>query len=288
MPQTLTAAGLTQLASAMVAGLYDGGVLLNTIYRDAEADLVVGKGDIVAIRSPQPVGAQDFTGTAVTDDLVEGKITVPINMQPYSQVKVSAKEETLQIEDFAAQVILPQVAGIVEFIDGAVAAKLETTTGTASGADWNAAIVAARDTLSANKVPTADRWLAAAPDVVGGMLQSTVFAQGNVNGAASALADGLVGRYMGFNVVESPFVTAGTAVAYHRTAVAGVFRTPVTPLGATSGSASLNGVTAQVIYTYSPSQLADVVIAQTLFGLGDGGAPDLAKRAVKVTVAVGP
>lgn len=287
MAQTFVTDGLEQLASAMVAGLYDGGTLINTIYRDAEQDLVAGKGDTVTIREPQAVEAQDFTGTATVDELSEGKISVPMNMQPYSQVKLTAKEETFDIEDFYAQVLGPQMAGIVEFLDTAVGAKLESTTGTAGAAaadGWSAAVLDARGELTKNKVPLASRYLAVAPDVASALLASNVFVTGNIEGAPSALANGIIGRLYGFTVVESPFITEATAVAYHRTAVAGIFRTPVPPRGAANASASLRGVSAQVVYSYSPSQLADVITCQALYGLGSSDV-SFAQRAVKVTLS---
>jgi hypothetical protein len=285
MANSFAATGLTQLASAMVAGLVDGGVLLNTIYRDAESDLVVGKGDSVTIREPQVIAAANFSGTASRSDIVEGKITVAIDEQPYSQVQVTAKEATLAVEDLAQQVIMPQVGGIAEYIDTQVAAALKTTT-TAIGTvtDWNAAALQARETLSAAKVPMAGRYLAVAPDVAGALLNSTVFQSGNMEGAPAALADGVLGRIYGFTVVETPFLPAGEAVGYHRTAVAGVFRTPVVPQGAESGNASYQGVSAQVIYAYDTSALADVLTAQTLFGLGTSNVSANA-RAVKLAEA---
>lgn len=277
---TLTAIGLSQLASAMVAGLYDGGTLVNTIYRDAESDLIAGKGDSVTIREPQTVEAVNFVAPASATNITEGKIVVPISHQPYSQTVPTAREMTLAIEDFAAEVIMPQVQGIVEYIDTAIGTALNGTTGTATGAGWDAAIRDARAVLTGNKVPMAGRYLAADPTVVSELLGLSVFQTGNVEGAPSALADGIVGRLYGFTVVESPFVTG--AVAYHGTAVAGVFRTPVTPNGAMSGTASLRGITAQVVYGYDNTKLADVVTAQTLFGLGSSNVT-FAKRAVGIT-----
>lgn len=287
MPNTLTAIGMSQLASAMVAGLWDSATLINTVYRDAETDIAVGRGDTITIRSPQVIAAQNFAGTAVVTDIVEGKIDVKMDLQPYSQVQLSAKEETLGIVDLAATVVAPQVGGIVEFLEAAVAGALEGTGGTATGASWREAVAAAFGVLGANKVPLAGRTLAVAPDVAGSLLTDVVFVSADSradNGAA--INDATLGRLHGFDVVVSPALSAGTAVAYHSTAVAAAFRNPVSPQGAVSGTASYNGYTAQTIYAYSPTALADLITVQTLAGVA--GASDIDKRAVKVAVGGAP
>jgi hypothetical protein len=284
----LAAIGLTQLSSAFVAGLYDGGVLLNTIWRDAESDLVVGKGDSVTVREPTVIAAANFTGTATATGIAEAKYVIAMSEQPYSQVVLSAKEKTLAVEDLATQVVVPQAAGIAEYIDDAIATKLGTTTGTASGttADgWGSGALAAREALTTAKVPLADRFLAVSPDVASALLNSTVFQTGNIEGAPSALADGILGRLYGFTVVESAALEADTMIGYHRSAVAGIFRTPVAPEGgALAGSASYRGLSSQIIYAYDSSKLSDVLTCQTLFGLGVSST-SFDERAVKVDLA---
>ena len=288
MANTLVATGLEQLASAMVAGLYDGGVLVNTIYRDAESDLVVGKGDTVSIREPLVTAAANFGATAVIGNIVEAKIAVAINKQPYSQVQLTAKEKTLLIEDLAAEVVLPQVAGIIEFIDGDIAALLGTTTGVAGATTalgWGVAVANARAVLTANKVPSSDRYLACSPDVVSALLLGNIVTSWANPSAPSALQEGVVGRLFGMTVVESADVPTGTAYAYHKTGVAGVFRTPVPPSGgAMVGSASLRGMSAQVIYAYDSTRLADTITAHTLYGLGTSDS-SFDERVLKVTLS---
>jgi coat protein Gp5 len=288
MPNTLTAIGMTQLANAMVAGLYDQATLINTIYRDAESELVVGKGDSVTIRAPQIIAATNFTGTATATNVVEGKITIVIDQQPYSQVVLSAKERTLAVEDLARQVVAPQVGGIVEFLEELVSAELEATTGAVSGATWREAVAGAYAALTGEGVPMAGRTLAVAPDVAGSLLTDTVFVSAADRGdGGAALNEATLGRLNGFNVVVSPFITAATAVAYHETAVAAIFRNPVPPSGGVlAGSAAFAGYSAQVLYGFSNTALSDVITVQTLGGIGS--APDVAKRAVKVTVAAAP
>lgn len=267
MANSFVATGLEQLASAFVAGLWDGGALLGTIYRDAESDLIAGKGDTVTIREPQAIAAANFTVTASVSNVVEAKIAVAMDHQPYSQVAITTKEANFSIESLASQVVEPQVGGVAEYIDTEIGTLLETTTNTINSVtDWAAAVLAARGALSTAKVPMAGRYLAVSPTVAGELLGSNLMQSGNIEGAPSALADGVVGRLYGFTVVESPFVTE--AVAYHRTAVAGVFRTPNPPQGTSSGSASFKNITAQMVFGYDNSKLSDVLTCQTLFGLG--------------------
>jgi hypothetical protein len=287
MANAFVAQGLEQLASAMVAGLYDGGVLVNTIYRDAESDLVVGKGDTVSIREPLVTPASNFGAVAVVGNAVEAKIAVPVNQQPYSQIQLTAKEKTLLVESLAAEVVMPQVAGIIEYIDGSIATLLGTTTGVAGATTalgWGAAVANARAVLTTNKVPSEGRYLACSPDVVSALLLGNIVTAWANPSAPAALAEGVVGRLFGFTVLESADVPAGTAFAYHRTGVAGVFRTPVPPEGgALVGSATLRGFSAQVIYAYDSSRLADTITAHTLYGLGTSDA-SFDERVLKVTL----
>jgi hypothetical protein len=288
VPNVLVPQGLEQLARAAVAGLWESGVLVGTTYRDAESSLVQGRGDTVTIKSPQSVAAAQFTGTTTITDVVHGKISIVMDLNPYSQVQLTQRERTLYIEQLASEVVVPQTQGIVSFIDAAIAAKLNTTTGVAGSTaalGWPAAIANAREVLTVNQVPTSDRWLACAPDVVTGLLNSTVVQSGNLSDAGSALANGFVGRYMGFNLVESGDIAPATAFAYHRTAVCSIFRTPVAPEGgAVSGSSSLRGISAQVLYSFSSSALADLITVQTLGGLGVSTV-DFDARCLKVTLA---
>lgn len=287
MPNNFTASGLEQLASAFVAMLADGGTLINTIWRDTpSAAFQVGKGDTVTIREPLIVPAANFTGTATATDVVEGKYTATIDQNPYSQTVVTQVEQTLVIEQLATQVIQPQAAGISEYIDESIAAVLATTTGAAdspAGGTWADAVKAAREVLSTNKVPAGDRWLAISPDITTALLSETVVTVGNLPGAGTALAEGYVGRYMGFNIVESPLLAPQTAYGYHRSAVAGVFRLPVAPQGAATGSATWNGISSQVVYAYDPTKLADVLTVQSLYGLGKSDT-SFDARAVKLAL----
>jgi hypothetical protein len=288
MPNVFTSQGLEQLARASVAGLWESGVLVGTVHRDAEASFVVGRGDTVSIREPLARAASNFAGVATVSNIVEAKISIPIDQQPYDQVQLTAKEKTLLVENLASEVILPGTQGIVSYVDAAIAAKMATTTGAAGATiaqGWSQAAMNAREVLTRNGVPATDRWLACAPDVITGILNATVVTVGNLPDAGTALANGTVGRFAGFNVVESTDVPAGVAYAYHRTGVCAIFRTPVPPEGgAMVGSSSLRGLSAQVIYSYDNTKLSDVITQHTLFGIGVSDA-SFDKRVVKVTLA---
>lgn len=288
MPNIFGATGATQVASAVIAGLYDQGVLAGTIYRDPETDFVAGKGDSVTVRAPVAVPATNFTGTATPTDINEGKVVVNLDHMPYSQTFPNQKEQTLYVEDFYTQVLEPQVAGIAEYIENAIATELLTTGGTASGGDWPTAIAAAAGVLTTNRVPSSGRYLAVSGDVLGALLGAVPFASAadSPNGP-QGLQDATIGRYYGFDVVTSTELAAGSAIAYHTTAVTGVFRTPTAPQGAGAvANVGYGGITAQVIYAYDNARLSDGVTALTLFGLGTGA--DLNLRALKVSVAAIP
>jgi hypothetical protein len=287
MPNAFVAAGLTQLSSAFIAMLADGGVLVNCVWRDPfESNLQVGKGESVTVREPLVVPASNFTGTAVVSDLVEGKYVVTVDQQPYNQTKITTKERNLQVSDVAVQILQPQAAGVAEYVDQAIANFLSTTGGAVAApiaGGWTGAIAAAREQMTMNGIPNEGRFFIVGPGVITDLISSSIVTTGNYGGASAALSEATLGRLYGFTIVESPLIPADTAYAIHRTAVGAIFRTPVAPSGAESGSASWNGFAAQAVYGYDNSQLSDILTVHTLFGLG-ASTVSFDKRALTVTL----
>jgi hypothetical protein len=140
---------------------------------------------------------------------------------------------------------------------------------TATAADTKAKLQTARETLSSNKVPASDRWLASAPDIITRLLNVDEFVRADAlgDGRSSALRDALVGRVYGFNVVEAVGLTAGTAIAYHSSGFAFATKKPADPRGASDTAAiSDQGINMRQIFQYDPDVLSDASVLSTFAG----------------------
>ncbi len=292
-----------QLASAMIGGLIDAGVLINTIYRDPESDLVAGKGQTISVRSPKVGVASNFTGTATTSDAAENEIPIVLNQQPYEQVSITTKQRNLNIEDFYAQVIEPRVGAIAEYLEAQVATQLTATDQAVvnDATDPGKVLTSIGAALTANKVPMGDRFAACSPSFVKALLDEKALVAANVReDAGQAMQEAIIGRAYGFTVLASSHVaetnpgSLPTAIGYHRTGLAAAFRTPAAPQGGATGAAySGYGMSARVVMDWSNSALADVITADVLAGFAlvgdDPATPGTATlRVVKGTLGTAP
>lgn len=280
----------TQLANMAIGGFVDTGVLHRTIWKDPKFAGMAGKGDTVNVRRIGKDTAANFGGTATASTLTQGVTAVTLAHQPYMKRSVGSAEKVLKVEDYYAEVIAPDVSSIGEYLEATVAAALAGTTATAvTGASARAALIAARETLTAKKVPLADRFLACSPSFVSAILGEDWVTADKIGDEGSALRNAVVGRAFGFTLVESThiadvdFDTGGvdpTAYAYHRTGLAFAARTLAAPEGgAKGGSVAADGLSARIVEDWDNSALSDVVTVDTLFGLArvldqDVDAPD--------------
>lgn len=264
----------SQVASAMIGGLIDAGILINTVHRDGASELQAGKGDTINIRRPATGVATNFSGTASVSDHTTNNVAVTLNHQPYEQVQVDTADKALKVENFYREIVDPRVGGIAEYLEDQVAATLATTTSTDVGdaTDYAKAVASAYEFLGDNKVPAGGRYLACSPSFAAGLLGLNL-AAANVRGdGGAALQDAVLGRLNGFTVLMSSYIDDGgsgepRAYAYHRTAVCAAFRTPPAPEGgASAATASAYGISARLVMDWSNTSLADVLTADTLAG----------------------
>lgn len=261
-----------QVASAMLGGLVDAGVLINACYRDAESEIVAGKGQTISVRRPVTGIATSFTGTATVSDHDEDNISLTLDVQPYEQIKLSAREKSLNVEDFYPQVVAPRLAGIAEYIDSVLADVLGTTTTTAvTGATAAAAATAGFAALGDAKVPMSDRFLACSPTFAAALLADKALISADARSdMGAAMQEATLGRIYGFTVLVSSYVA--DAFAFHRNGLVAAFRTPDMPVGGATGStAAAFGLSARVVSSWDNTKLADVLTVDTLCGFALGG-----------------
>ncbi|MEX2196830.1 MAG: P22 phage major capsid protein family protein [Thermoleophilaceae bacterium] len=250
-----------------------------------------GSGGTAIVRVPQRLTAnqQVVGGDPISfDSLDETEIAVVLEHW-YSAVKITDEELTLDVRDFANQVLAPMIAAVAAAGEDRLAAVINGLAATSSFAlaedpeDTKDVILAARETLVDNDVPAAGRYLAVSPQIASRLFKVDTFVKVNESGSPDALRNATLGSIYGLQVVESSALTDGEAAVYHRSALAFATLAPAVPSGAASARAqAVQGIALRVLQDFDASVLSDVIAVNTFGGaeLVDGD------RIVKLDTAV--
>ncbi|MEU5950332.1 P22 phage major capsid protein family protein [Micromonospora sp. NPDC047465] len=287
----LTAKGVSALAVELLTRML---VLPMTVSRIPGEEFAGGNGDTITVRVPQPSVArkQANRGDLITyDDITEVPVDVSLE-HLYHAKRVTDEELSFDIADFGRQITRPQVEAVASGAEAELAAAMNAMPSelsiTADGSNIDAIILEAREQLGRANVPLSDRWMAVSPEVATFVLALDNVSRVDASGSPSALRDAVITRYRGFNFVESAGLTAGHAVAYHKSGFAFANRTPVTPRGVVNSTATTvaNGIGVRQIFQYVPDRLSDASVVSTFAGAAPvtdaGGATP---RAIKITTA---
>lgn len=264
-----------QVAPQAVGLLSRSIVLPNTVTR-IPGELFAGmNGDTITVRTSTPGAArtQATPGATITYDAI-AEVGVDVTLSHlYHATRVTDEALSLEIVDFGAQVTSVQVDAVARGAEDLLAAAMnglasdDTFALAASDADTIATLLGARQALSAANVPAGDRFLAVSADIATRLLTVEGFRSVEQAGDSGALREAVIGKLYGFTIVESNALTAGTAVAYHRSGFVFANRAPVTPRGANdSAVATFGGVSLRHIFQYQPDILSDASVVSTFAG----------------------
>lgn len=263
-----------QVVRTGIALVRDDLVLAQTVNRDYEAEYGGGRGSSVNVRIPATLAARTralgATAAITTDELTESTVAVALDIEAYSAVDVTDAVLSLNIEDFARQVLAPQTMSLVEYIENKVAAEMTALDETTTIA-WDATapaetFTAARKALRKLGIPAAGLYAACGVDVYAALLDSGVM-DAPQSGNADALLNAEVRRLRGFNIFESNRLEDGDIVFYHRDAFTLAVRAPKIPAGVASGrSLAENGFALRWIQDYDSSTLQDRSVVSTFVG----------------------
>lgn len=270
----LTSGQISRVAIALLTRMLK---LPRTVTTIPGSEFAGSNGDTITIRVPQPTASRVQTaGSVITfDDIDEVPVAVQVNHLYHAKL-VTDEELSLEIFDFARQILRPQIAAV------ATGAENEVTTAIASvpafgapiqfplnadpAAD-EAVILAAREELSTNDVPDDDRWFVCSPSIMTRVLSIPKFVRVDESGSDQALRRAIVGRLYGFEFLESNGLAADTAAAYHSSGIGMGNRVPVRPSGAVDSSTqSSGGVGLRHIRQYVPDRLSDASVVSTFAG----------------------
>ncbi|KIZ17334.1 P22 phage major capsid protein family protein [Streptomyces natalensis] len=272
-------------------------VLSRLVWTNGGFDFTGAKNDTVTIRIPAQLEAREYewrndrSSDIVLDELAEDSTTVTLNKDIYSAVAITDEELTLDIRDFASQVLQPQVNAVAKAIDTGVANMIETatysSTVTLDEADPWKGLIDARAVLNKANVPQEGRTLLIGADVETALLKSNRIADVSQSGSDSALRAATIGRLAGFDLVVSNAINPRAAYGFIPSAFVLATRAPAIPAGVTSGSSqSYNGLAMRWVRDYDAAKLRDRSILNVYAGYNVmtdpvGGGKNPAKRLVR-------
>lgn len=294
------------IARATVGLLYRELTVARTVWSDAidPGEFTGALDDTVSMRVPARRVARKRTlraGTAIVNDTsTEFSVPVKLDTDVYNGAPITDEELTLDITDFAAQVLSPQVRAVVEGVDEEVIDEIENADYgsmvvdptdadfVVSGeTDWYFAALRARKMLNNNHVPQEGRTLLIGTDIEEQIMRSDRFVRFDSRGpgAETALEGATIGRIAGFDVVLSTEVEDAAAYAYHRTAFVVATRAPLVPRGASmaqirsanvgmGASQFYNGLSVRWLMDYDYTNTTDRSLVNTWVGTATVEEPD--------------
>jgi hypothetical protein len=253
-----------QIVDAAVLLLQREIVLPRLVWRQADANFVGQLDDTVTLRVPAVLDARTRTmrsNTALTfDEFSETSVPVKLDTHVYNGIKIRDEELTLDIRDFAVQVLNPQIRAVAEGLEVVVADALAAADPDAADVDFDEGtdepfdvLVDARKALNLLNVPMAGRVFLAGANVEAALLKSEKFNRVDQSGTADALQEATLNRIAGFTVVTSNAIDPDEAWAFHATAVAFGIVAPALPQGAASAArTALDGLAMRYLRDYAP------------------------------------
>lgn len=293
----------TRIASAALGLLEREIVLPGLVWRDAGGDFRGAGGDTISIRVPARTQARtralrgvrpttsEGAGIITMDELTETKVDVTLDTAVYSAVPVTDEELTLDLSDFGAQILEPQVRAVAEGIENAVAAEMTgasyATNLTVDTADPFKTFVDAYTALNKQNIPREGRAVVVGADVENLILKSDHLSRVDQSGSDAALRRAEMGRLAGFPIYVSNAIPANLAFAFHRSAYVLGMRAPMKPDGATFGASQVYGNLAmRWLRDYDFRNVQDRSLVDTY--IGTNIVADGANEAQTVTVTGSP
>lgn len=292
-----------RIASAALGLLEREIVLPGLVWRDAGGDFRGAGGDTISIKVPARTQARtralrgtrpttsEGAGIITMDELTETKVDVTLDTAVYSAVPVTDEELTLDITDFGAQILEPQVRAVAEGIENAVAAEMTGATYavnlTFDGSDPWKTLIDAHVALNKANIPRTDRVVVCGADVEAAILKSDHLSRVDQSGSDAALRRAEMGRLANFPVYVSNAIPSNLAFAFHKTAYVLGMRAPVKPDGVNYGaSQNAFGLAMRWLRDYDFRNVQDRSLVDTY--IGTNIVADGANEAQTVTVTGSP
>jgi len=201
----------TAIAREAIMALQNNLVFANLVHRDFENEYK-SQGDSVAVRVPATFTANTFSTTATAQNITESSVIVTLDTIKTVDVEVTSKQMTLNIEDFAQQVVQPAVYAIANAIDSDLAAlskRIGYVTGsTGTTASALSFIAGCAKSLNNRAVPLDKRRLVINPDAHASLITLDAIVNAEKSGTTDALREASMGKLLGFDTYMNQNVVA--------------------------------------------------------------------------------
>lgn len=276
-----------QLVNQGLGMLQNELILGRLVKRYGKADFAGAKNDTINVKVPAVLSAREYewrtrNNPIQYDDLEEFSVPVTLDSHPYSAVRITDEELTLDIDNWGSQVALPQVRAVAESIEASVATAMAGAT-TRHSVTWTAddpadpdadtrafyrALTRARKFLNKENVPATDRVVVLGSSAEEAALNSPHLVEVDKSGYEGTLRESILGRIAGFTIIGNVnTVDEDFAMAFHPTAFALANVAPDVPRGATAGAtAEYEGYAMRWIQDYDPDYLRDRSVYSAFVG----------------------
>lgn len=220
-------------------------VLPRLVWTQPSADFVGALDDTITLRVPAVLDSRTrvmrSTTALVADDLTETSVPVKLDTHIYQLLNVTDEQLTLDITDFARQILAPQMRAVAEGMEDVIASEFQSTlaaglvsvdtSSAPSSGEAYAVLVEARRILNENNVPRSERAVVLGAELEAWFLQDPIINNHN-SGSTTALEEATLNRIAGFTIVGSNALSPTEGYAFHRAAIAFGNVAPALPAGA--------------------------------------------------------
>lgn len=218
-------------------------VLPRLVWTQPEANFYGALDDTITLRVPAVLTttnrAMRSDDQLVAQTLTETSVPVKLDRHIYSLLNIRDEELTLDIRDFAAQVLSRQMRAVAEGAETVIASAITGATWEADPVDfaegtdkgYDVLIKAGRE-LNKLNVPRSERVFLCGANVEAALFADDRVVKANEAATDSALREATIARLAGFTVVGSNAIDPDDAYAFHRTAIAFANVAPALPEGA--------------------------------------------------------
>lgn len=270
MPNTFLTPDIIAREALMV--LRNNAVMANLVHRDYSNEFVNGIGDTITIRKPATFEAKEYAGAIEVQDATEGGISVVMDKHLDVSFAVTAKQLSMDIEDFSKQLLVPAMQAFADKVDkyllglsGDITNKVATTDTIQND------VVDARAYLTKSAAPLTERRFVYGSDTETKLLKTDLFIHADkVGDEGTALREASLGRKYGmdFYVDQNADAEGVEGIAFHKNAFALVTRPLALPMGAAkAATVDYDGFGLRVVYGYDLDKKTDTVSIDMLCGV---------------------
>ena len=252
--------------------LRNNAVMANLVHRDYSDEFVAGVGDTITVRKPAKFTANEYNGSLTVQDATEGSVAVKLDKHLDVSFAVTAKQMTLDIKDFSAQLLVPAMQAFADKVDAyllGLASDITNEVSYVSGtSNIRNTVVDARKYLTAAAAPMTDRRFVYGSDIEADLLKTDLFlAADKVGDEGTALREASLGRKLGLDFYVDQNVGTDNLV-FHKNAFALVTRPLALPLGSDKAAiVGYDGFGLRVVYGYDMDKKTDTISIDMLCGV---------------------